>query len=164
MRLDSLPSTQINHKKMVASCASKMNDNYRKGLPNFVTHMDRDVEIYLSNEFEKNAKKKKDADSEFLDKVIDKKCAESAVACSVLFVEKQNGLTRSNQIRNLRELSIKAKTKGIINAIAESSTYECLDEMYSNEYKWSEHKAREAIMMQYNSCVRKCREAMLIKW
>ncbi len=162
LRLDGLNLTEIK-KRQINQCKAMMGENYKNGLPSFATHSTKDVTDYLSDQQSRRSIKNRTDKDKALIKYIKDACVASAAGCLDLYENKKNGLTKSEQIRRMREFYYGKSDGNIIKNIARGGQFLCLDDLYAPHSTWNDSSIRSLILDRINICVRDAESAMLLR-
>jgi hypothetical protein len=147
----------------IKSCTKLMNDNLGKKLPNFATHTNKEVADYLTREFSMFNTRQAMEDDYKLKAIVEKWCTQAVSGCLDIYIAKKNGMTKQEQIYELRKFFYGKKSTSIVESIARGTQFICLDEIYKFNENLSDKQAVEKFPAFKNKCISDAEEALLLK-
>jgi hypothetical protein len=121
----------LSAQESIDGCIKTMNENHKKGLPNFATYSTKEVSEYFAEEESKQRQKYLSTAQKAMIEEIKEKCRKISVIQIGFYEDKRNGIKKEEQIFKLRSTAYGREKLSIDDNLFMGLTYQFLDHLYS---------------------------------
>lgn len=143
----------IDRPKAIDKCTIEMDENFRKGLPSYVTHSPSDIDKYrASNETDYFSKIRK-RDQELKDRIYSACAKPTYELYTSIYSLKKKGESKRKVVFHMRQVTTPLNNKNLLDEVLASLVYEMIDDIYSESGPNTEDEVVNGLRSNQKKCV-----------